>query len=391
MSQQGRSSSDGKPRRTVAVALEPQCFELRHRELLRGVADYAASRGWRLVLDPYADYAIHGPFAGLIATTRKGRGPRLVRSPAPVVLTSWGHVHQPGLVRVLDNRYAAGRLAAEHLVAQGCRTFAYVGFSKQRQSSLEREEFTYQLRRRHLEPQRARTFVTYASSRGWWDKVMRSLGQWLGRLAPPAGVLVARPDFARAVADLARDRGLRVPEDIALVAADDDPVLCELPPALTALRFDYAELGRRAAAVLEGLMAGEPPPERNVLVAPTLVPRLSTDRRAAGDPLVARALGWIERHACEPIGPREVAEALGASHRSLSRRLRAAGRGTLQEEILLARLEEARLRLEGSAAPVAAVAMESGFGSYTAMLRAFRRHLGTTPGAVRRRASGHGP
>lgn len=381
--------------RTVAICFDPVAMDHRQRETLRGIARGARPGGWRLAIDPYADRRRPMPYDGIVATTRKGRGPGLATAGVPVVQVSWGLVHHD-LVRVLENRYAAGRLAAHHLADHGCASFAYVGFAKQTQSGIEHTEFALQLRRRGLRVGKARTFVTYASSRRWWKQVMRRLGDWLERLLPPVGLLVARPDFARAIVDLAVARGLRIPQDLALVAADDDPVLCGLPPALTAVRFDYAEVGRRAAELLGHLMDGGRPPDRNILIPPTLVPRLSTDRHAVCDPLVDQALIWIERRCTERfdwrvldtgesdrIGPRHVAEALGVSLRTLQHHFRRAGRRTVLQELAAARVEFAMIQLEGTDTPVRAVAHHSGFGSYPAFLRAFRKHVGLSPAAWR--------
>lgn len=390
--------------RAIAVLFDdPGATTLRERETLRGIWRYARESGrWHVSLDPYADRADRRVYDGLIATTRKGRGPGLARYPSPVVHIAWGLVHHD-LVRVRENRYASGRLAAWHLVEQGCRTFGYVGFSKQRQSAIERKEFSHQLRRLGRRARRARMFMTYASSRRWWERVMRSLGQWVGRLEPPAGVLVARPGLARAVADLALRQGIRIPQDLAIVAADDDPVVCALHPALTAVHFDYAEQGYQAAALLDRLIDGERPPDRAVLIDPTLVGRRSTDRKTLGDPVVARALLYIEQHCTERfdwrtldtgesdrMGPRHVAEAVGLSQSALGERMRAARGRTIAQEIARARVAFARYQLEHSEWKMPVIVHESCFGSYAAMLRAFRRHLGAAPSALRREARRRG-
>jgi LacI family transcriptional regulator len=373
-------------KRRVAVMFEPEYVELRHRETLRGVARYAEKVGWHVAVDPYAAEGEGRGYDGIIATSRKWRGPALANSPVPVVLVRLGLVNQPQLVRVVENRYAAGRMAARHLVERGYHTFAYLGFSRQTQSAIERQKLTLELHRLGRRADSARTFVTYASSRRWWKKVMASLGKWLDRLKRPAGLLVARPDFARALADLALRRGLRIPEELGIVAADNDPVLCELPPALTSIHFDYADVGHRAAEVLDRLMRGQPPPKRAVLVEPTLVPRRSTDREAVADPLIAKALWFIDCRRTEPIRPRHVAAAVGLSPRALGERFRRARGRTVLQEIIRARVEHAKLQLEGPRVPLRAVAHESGFGSYGAMLAAFRRHVGVSPSAWRQQA-----
>jgi AraC-like DNA-binding protein len=192
--------------------------------------------------------------------------------------------------------------------------------------------------------------------------------------------------LARAVADLALARGLRIPEDVGLVAADDDPVLCELPPALTSLHFDYAEVGVRAGQLLGRLMAGQRAPAKNVLVAPTLVPRLSTDRAAVADPLVAKALWFLDDRRTEAIRPRQVAEAVGLRLRALEGRLQRARGRTVAQEIARARVEHAKILLGDPGYSPCSVARQSGFGSYDALLRAFKRHAGMVPSAWQREA-----
>ena len=382
--------------RRVAVHYRPDPLDLRQRETLRGIARYARDAGhWQLALDPFAHHHEPARYHGILAAPHKGQARGLRRCPVPIVCVTWGLVQQR-LLRVVERRHVAGRLAARHLADQGCRTFAYVGFAKQTQSRVEREGFTHELRRRGLRVSRARTFVTYATSRAGWQNITASLADWLERLSPPAGLLVAQPGFARVVADLALQRGLRIPHDLAIVAADDDPVLCSLDPPLTAVHCDYADLGHRAAELLDRLIDGAPRPRGNVLIEPTLVPRRSTDRRSAADPLVAQALTWIERHCTERIdwhrldtgqtdrlGPRHVAQAVGLSQRALEQRMRRARGTTILQELTIARVEHARIQLERSNSPIVAIAHHSGFGSPAAMLRAFHRHLGTTPSAIR--------
>jgi len=368
----------------VAALFDADQLSLRERQTLGGIARYAQAAPWHLVLDPFA---LHHPSArwdGLLVPTRRGLASLLRHSPVPVVCVAWSQ-RDLALPHAVENRYEAGRLAARHLVERGYHTFAYLGFARDVQSRVERTEFRRVLRALGRRVESARTFATFASKPAWWDKVMASLDGWLGRLEPPVGVFVARPGFARALAHLALARGLRLPQDVGIVAADDDPTVCELPPALTSLHFDYAEVGYRAAELLARLMDGAPRPREAVLIPPTLVPRHSTDRQAVADPLVASALSFIESRRTEPIRASHVAAALGVGERTLQRRFRRAGRDTVQHEIIKARVEHARFLLSDGLLPLPAVARESGFTNYHALFRAFKRHTGLPPSAWRRR------
>lgn len=389
--------------RQIAVLFEPDALDLRQREIVRGVARYAKGHGdWQVSLEPHGHRAEAGAFDGVIASALQGRARALLASPAPFVLVTWGYEGKR-VLRVVENRHGGARMAARHLADVGCQAFALLGFAKHSESKLHWLEFRRELRRRGLRVYRARVPLTYAARPCRRNKVLGDLGRWLRGLPTPLGLFVARPGLARAVADLALRQGLRVPEDIAIVAADDDPVLCELPPALSAIHYDYEELGWRAAQLLDRLMRGEPRPYKaNVLIPPTLVPRLSTDRARLGDPLVAKALAYIDsrrterftlraldevNRTCDRLGPGDVAAAMGVGVRTLEKRVRAARGRTVAQEIALARVAHAKLCLEEGLLPLPVIAHESGFGSYAAMLRAFRVHVGKSPDAYRAEAA----
>jgi len=319
-----------------------------------------------------------------------------------VVLVAWGF-EEHKVLRVVENRHAGGRMAARHLADAGCRAFGFVGFAKHSESKWQWKEFHRELRRRGLRVYRARAPLMYAERPCRRQKAMGELDRWLEGLPRPLGLLVASPGLARALADALLRAGARIPEDVAIVAADDDPVLCELPPALSAIHYDYEELGWRAAQLLDRLMRGQPRPYKsNLLIPPTLVPRLSTDRASLGDPLVAKALVYIDsrrserytqetldaaNRTCDRLVPRDVAYAMGVSLRLLEKRFRAARGRTISQEIARARVAHAKLYLEEGLLPLRAIAEESGFGSYAAMLRAFRAHVGMTPDAYRTEAA----
>lgn len=73
-----------------------------------------------------------------------------------------------------------------------------------------------------------------------------------------------------------RERGLRVPQDLALVGFDDDPEARFGPIPFTTVRQDIAGIGYRAMRLLQALLVGEPVPDV------TTVPTLLRIRRSCG-------------------------------------------------------------------------------------------------------------
>jgi DNA-binding LacI/PurR family transcriptional regulator len=72
-----------------------------------------------------------------------------------------------------------------------------------------------------------------------------------------------------------REQGRRVPEDVSIVGFDDLPESEFFAPALTTVRQDFWELGRRAMVLVERVLAGEENASVD-LVPTTLIVRAST-------------------------------------------------------------------------------------------------------------------
>jgi LacI family transcriptional regulator, galactose operon repressor len=83
--------------------------------------------------------------------------------------------------------------------------------------------------------------------------------------------------------------GLRVPDDLALVAFDDHPFFAHLSPPLTAVEQPTRELGLAATEMLLALMAGEEPESRSRVLPTRIVHRASCGggMEAGGEAAVA--------------------------------------------------------------------------------------------------------
>ena len=113
--------------------------------------------------------------------------------------------------------------------------------------------------------------------------------------------------------------------------------------------------------------------------------RESTDYFAVEDELVAQALQHISAHLGQPMRVEDVAYELAVSTRTLQARFDAAlGRGVSQE-IRRLRLEKAKRLLLDPANSIAEVAGLAGFARPQLFNAVFRREVGMTPGAYRKR------
>ncbi|MEV6342583.1 LacI family DNA-binding transcriptional regulator [Actinoplanes sp. NPDC051851] len=117
---------------------------------------------------------------------------------------------------------------------------------------------------------------------GWWDAAAGyEQGRRLAADPEVTAVLCANDRIALGVLRAMHENGRRVPEDVSVVGFDDMPDSGYFMPPLTTVHQDFAELGRRALALLLRHMSrpddGAPP--ENVVVAPDLILRTSTAPR----------------------------------------------------------------------------------------------------------------
>lgn len=103
----------------------------------------------------------------------------------------------------------------------------------------------------------------------------RATREILDATAPPTAVIYDNDVMAVAGLGIAMERGVRVPDELSIVAWDDSVVCQHTYPALTAIGHDVVATGAHVARRLFDVMAGEP--AQDVADAPTtLFPRAST-------------------------------------------------------------------------------------------------------------------
>ena len=277
------------------------------------------------------------------------------------------------LPRVRTDAAAIARLAAEHFAARGFRD---VGFVMQG---------TAQNRRRDA--------MRAEAERLGLRFTLLSLAQFKRQaesLPPAIGLLAATDGVAVNAMTQCEDLGLAVPGRVAVLGVDNDLCRClPAPVTLSSIDPNMERVGYAAAALLDRLMHGHPRPAEPIEVPPHgIVERKSTDILGTDDPEVAAALRFIFGHFAEPITVADVGAQGRISLRSLQGRFNVAlGRGIL-DVLNRRRVEEAQRLLVGPKLKLTEIAERSGLGDTVRLIRAFRRHTGTTPRLYARRHQG---
>ncbi|MBZ3901502.1 LacI family DNA-binding transcriptional regulator [Streptomyces griseiscabiei] len=112
-----------------------------------------------------------------------------------------------------------------------------------------------------------------------YDEALAASLQILRADDPPTAVFAASDAQALGVLEAARQQGLGVPDDLAVMSFDDTLVAAMACPPLSAVRQPFEELGREATRILLELAQGRPPASPRIELATELVLRTSTKAR----------------------------------------------------------------------------------------------------------------
>ncbi len=287
-------------------------------------------------------------------------------------------------VTVEDGRIA--EMALEHLLACGLRQFAFVGEVWMPFAIKRRDAFAAAVAREGYAPPAQFSEVSYSAWGYWGHDVDTPLGTWLTSLPRPIGVFCVNDDAGVRVAQVCRQVGLRVPDDVALIGVDNDDFLCSLSyPPLSSVDTGPQRVGYEAARLLAGMFAGKPPVSQIVTLPPVgVVARQSTDVLAIDDPDLIDAIRFIRQNAARRITVDDVLARVPMRRRTLERRFGAALGHGIAAEIRIAQLNAARGLLSGTDLSMPAIARRCGFASAQRFSRVFHEQTGMTPTTYRR-------
>jgi LacI family transcriptional regulator len=281
--------------------------------------------------------------------------------------------------------HSVGRMAAEHFLERGFRRFAFCGHSKNPNwSRMRGEGFRERLRETGFDcdmyqPPQTRSSVL-------WHSECPVVIKWLRSLQKPVGVMACNDIRGRQVIEACSLGAMHVPNDVAVVGADEDLVLSELSnPPLSSIALNTEQGGYQAAKLLHSMMLGQVKKRQLILVEPLwVVPRLSTDVIAVEDRDVASTVRFIRENARQPLTVMDVVKHTGVSRRSLEIRFQRSLGWSIREEIERVRIAFAKQLLAETDLALWKIAENTGFGGEDHFGKAFRRVTKTTPAKYRR-------
>lgn len=180
------------------------------------------------------------------------------------------------------NDEAAGRIATEHLIDQGCKTIAHIRGRENSTGTQRFEGYKYGLQRRGL-PYSESLVVgrpkVDVNSEQIGAEAMRLL---LRRRPLPDGVFAYNDPLAIGAMEAILEAGLRIPQDIAVIGCGNLHYDSVLRIPLSSIDQNSHGIGQRTAEILLDMLQSKVRPlPKSIILEPSLVMRQSSARRGA--------------------------------------------------------------------------------------------------------------
>ena len=362
--------------------------------MLKGIAQYERSHGsWAAFLDDEARAEIDPRWLhskkwhGVISRhTTPALAQACVESHLPLVDLN-DTPPFPGIPKIRPDNVGVGHLGAEHFLERGYHHFGFCGFSNDTWACERRDGF--------VEALQLAGHTVHVHDVEWpgdltpfWDaRQTTALAAWLRRLPKPAAIMGCHDLRAFQVITAAQAAGLLVPEEIAVIGANNEAVRCDLSyPPLSSVATNSFQSGYQAAECLAHLMEGSGPVVTDLRIEPIgVVTRHSSDMLAIEDKNVAAALSFIREHACQGITVDLVVRHASASRSQLEKKFRQHFGRSPQAEIRRVQLAKIKQLLLETDFPLKRIAELTGFEHIEYMCVVFKRLTRESPGEFRKK------
>ncbi|MDD5199150.1 MAG: DNA-binding transcriptional regulator [Terrimicrobiaceae bacterium] len=382
-----------KPPKPPHVALIIETSKMYGREILRGISSYVRLHGpWSIYAsergqdDPDPPWLAKWRGNGIITRSLDLAWCRAAKRRGIPVVSLRHLLDKPDFPTIFpDQEKIVSRIVA-HFRERGFQNFGYIGVDGNKGwERLRHEAFVRLVEERS--PSNISIRPNLVKPGLGWEEEEEQLAAWVRMLPKPIGIMVNHDTQGIQLLDACRRAGTRVPDDVAVVSVDNDPVLCEIAAVpLSSLDQHVQSVGFRAAELLDRMMRGKKVAPKNHFTEPgEVVVRQSSDSVAVNDENLGKAIRFVRENACKIAGVEDVARASGLSRRALEKKFaEKLGRSPL-EEIHLGRFRRMKQLLLETDYTLPRIAELTGFQYQEYLIRFFRKRSGMTPGAFRRK------
>ena len=381
---------------TIGILIERQ--RTYGRRLCEGIIRFARERtNWTLRIVDFMNLpqiAHNKDIDGFIARVMDDRAEEQLRATGKPVVDVFFERPRMGFAAADQNALLVGQMAAQHFIEHRFTNFAFCGYNGRSYSDRRRDAFMQCLEQNHFPcavyrtpPSALKDFnnSVVLQERFGFASDHRALRTWISKLPKPVGVFCSHDMRAYHLAEACRSQGLQIPEDVAILGADDDELVCNFSdPPLSSIDQNAFGIGYAAAKTLESMLQNPDVVPSPVLIDPIrLIERESTRIYTVSPPWLSDALIFIRRNISNNITASDVYAAVGKSHTLVDSAFRRTFGTSVQKTIIHTRLEEAKRLIRDTSLTLTEIAAKTGFSTAQYFCSSFSKTFGTSPSAYR--------
>lgn len=176
---------------------------------------------------------------------------------------------------VIDN-FKAGFSATKHLIEQGCKRIAHIGGAKHRNVYRDRLEGYLVALRQYDLPIDEKLIIN--DNKLNVEEGSLAAEYLLNLEERPDGVFTANDNSAVSVIQAAKKRGIRIPEDLAVIGFNNDPVSLIIDPPLSTISHPAVDMGKMAAQQILKQRSDDVDGSMSIVLETELIVRASSMR-----------------------------------------------------------------------------------------------------------------
>jgi LacI family transcriptional regulator len=300
----------------------------------------------------------------------------LLKLKIPTILAIHNSSYPKNLPAIKTDSFSIAKMASDHFIEKGLKNFAFCGFDAYEWSN-ERKLYFCRFNSGagyktniYLPPKRIK--------KNDWEKEQQHVSDWTKALPKPVGIFACNDDRGQHILEVCKMINLKVPEDVAVIGVDNDPMICDIgDPPLTSIALNVESAGYEAAKLMDSMINNRKIAGRHILVSPShIIQRQSSNILAVNDSEVVKAIHYIKKNAKNKILIKDIVKTTGISRRTLERRFRNTIHRSIYNEIQLVRIELISKLLIETDLPVSQITSLFGFTDAEHISRYFKREKG---------------
>jgi LacI family transcriptional regulator len=284
------------------------------------------------------------------------------------------------------DEFKIGKMAMNHLKSLGLQNFAYYG-KKNILSDEVKSGFKQGISKSASIHEFEEKSQSFHHGIEYWKRPNKKFSDWVASLPRPIGVFAAHDPLARNLLETCHELGIRVPEEVSIIAGNNDPLVCEMTyPQISAIELEWPKIGNHAASLIKKWILNHRMPETpEILIEPSaFIKRGSSDLSVHQDLRISQAIQFIQNNYQNGINVNDVLNQIPIHRRTLERKIKDLLGRSPKEEIIRLRVNHATHLLKTTKSDIRTVSELSGYPTPEQMTTELKRHLGKTATQIRK-------